>query len=84
MVYVACAFCHTPVTSRALMHMQILLQSVFPLLEQRYTPCYVKLSGATVGRSWGFWRPSLHHKEIPSHFGVILTLPVIYSHYTAV
>ncbi len=28
--------------------MQIVLQSLFPLLEQRYTPCYVKLSGTTV------------------------------------
>ncbi len=27
--------------------MQILLY-VFPLLEQGYTPCYVKMSGATV------------------------------------
>ncbi len=37
-----------PPTSRARMHMQILLESVFPLPEQMYTPCYVKLTGATV------------------------------------
>ena len=48
MVYATCDVCHTPVTSRAFMHMQILLYALFPLLEQRYTPCYAKLSGATV------------------------------------
>ncbi len=32
----------------ALMHMQILLQSVFPLLEPRYRQCYITLSVATV------------------------------------
>ena len=31
-----------------LMHLEILLKSVFPLLKERSTPCYVKMSGATV------------------------------------
>ncbi len=49
MVFVFCGFCHTSVTSRAFMHIQILLESLFPLLEERCAPCYPKLSGANRG-----------------------------------
>ncbi len=35
MMYVTSALCHTPEASRALMHMQTPLKSVFPLLKQR-------------------------------------------------
>ncbi len=43
----------TSVTSRALMHMLILLQSVCRLLEEVLATCDTKMSGATVIRSPG-------------------------------